>query len=128
LFLFAFKQIPDNELVDFENSQRIFKFFLLIRTVFLNLFAHAAHFASIKVWRHTKNSKILKITSKNSCFTLNKLKLAKSVQSNYASPSSNKIKLMHTGLTVFLNIGSKISKSNRKKFGGTLCRSSWHTG
>jgi len=29
---------------------------------------------------------------------------------------------MHTGLTVFLNIGSKISKSNMEKFGGTLCR------
>jgi len=35
--------------------------------------------------------------------------------------------LMHTGLTVFLNIGSKINKSNRGKFGGKLCRSSWHT-
>jgi len=49
-----------------------------------------------------KTSKIIKITSKNSCFTLNKLKLA--------NLQTTKTLLMHTGLTVFLNIGSKIRK------------------
>ncbi len=70
----------------------------------------------------------LKKTSKNSCFALNKLKLAICVQSNCANYhlQTTKIQLMHTGLTVYLNIGSKISKSNREKF-GTLCRSSRHT-
>jgi hypothetical protein len=78
-----------------------------------------------------KNSKIKKKkTSKSSCFALNKLKLAIGVQSNCPNYhlQTTKSQLMHTGFTGFLNIGSKISKSNREKFGGTLCSSSRHTG
>ncbi len=99
------------------------------RLVFLNLFELTAHTLHQKKFGGTpKNSKIKK-TSKNSCFTLNKLKLSICVQSNCANNhlQTTKIQLMHTGLTVFLNIGSKISQSNREKFGGTLCRSSRHT-
>jgi hypothetical protein len=39
-------------------------------------------------------------------------------------PKTTNIQLIHTGLTLFLNIGSKMSKSNMEKFGGTLSRSS----
>jgi len=64
-----------------------------------------------------KTSKTLQITSKNSCLTLNKPKLAMCIQSICAN--------YHPQI---LNIGSKISKSNREKFVGTLSRSSQHTG
>ena len=74
--------------------------------MFLNLLELAAHFASKKVWRDTKKIVKLKKTSKNSCFTLNKLKLAICVQSNCANYhlQTTKIQLMHTGLGLYFSI------------------------
>jgi len=59
----------------------------------------------------SKTRKFLWSTSKKSSFILNKLKLAMCVQSNCANYhlQTTNTRLMHTGLAVFINIGSKIS-------------------